>query len=164
VEALSNALAEYTGTVVVVSHDDYFISKIATRIIEVRPGLVRDFPGNLTDYRAYVEEGLWGANDSAAAKKKEAVSSEQSEKERRIQQRDQKKKLQRLVEKLEREIDVHEQEIGELQKVLDDQANAYNHVLLAETAQKIESKKQDLDSLMEAWELRHTELEAMKDS
>ncbi len=49
-DVLLNALVEYTGTVVFVSHDRYFIDKLATRVFEVGGGKVEIFPGNYEDY------------------------------------------------------------------------------------------------------------------
>ena len=49
-DVLLNALMEYTGTVVFVSHDRYFIDKLATRVFEVGSGKVEIFPGNYEDY------------------------------------------------------------------------------------------------------------------
>src|SRR5246127_373714 len=49
-DVLLNALMEYTGTVVFVSHDRYFIDKLATRVFEVGGGEVEIFPGNYEDY------------------------------------------------------------------------------------------------------------------
>jgi ATP-binding cassette subfamily F protein 3 len=49
-DVLLNALMDYTGTVVFVSHDRYFIDKLATRVFEVGDGRVEIFPGNYEDY------------------------------------------------------------------------------------------------------------------
>ncbi len=49
-DVLLNALMEYTGTVVFVSHDRYFIDKLATRVFEIGEGKVEIFPGNYEDY------------------------------------------------------------------------------------------------------------------
>jgi ATP-binding cassette subfamily F protein 3 len=49
-DVLLNALVDYTGTVVFVSHDRYFIDKLATRVFEVGGGQVEIFPGNYEDY------------------------------------------------------------------------------------------------------------------
>jgi ATP-binding cassette subfamily F protein 3 len=49
-DVLLTALQEYTGTVVFVSHDRYFIDKLATRIFEVEDGRVTVYPGNYEDY------------------------------------------------------------------------------------------------------------------
>jgi ATP-binding cassette subfamily F protein 3 len=49
-EVLLEALKDFTGTVVFVSHDRYFIDKLATRVFEVADGGVQVFPGNYEDY------------------------------------------------------------------------------------------------------------------
>jgi ATP-binding cassette subfamily F protein 3 len=49
-DVLLDALVKYTGTVVFVSHDRYFIDKLATRVFEVGEGKVEIFPGNYEDY------------------------------------------------------------------------------------------------------------------
>jgi ATP-binding cassette, subfamily F, member 3 len=49
-EVLLTAIQEYSGTVVFVSHDRYFIDKLATRVFEVEDGRVHVFPGNYEDY------------------------------------------------------------------------------------------------------------------
>jgi ATP-binding cassette, subfamily F, member 3 len=63
-DVLLDALLKYTGTVVFVSHDRYFIDKLATRVLEVADGHVHVYPGNYEDY-------LWrkqqGANPTGAS-------------------------------------------------------------------------------------------------
>ena len=53
-------MQEYSGTVVFVSHDRYFIDKLATRVFEVEDGKVHVFPGNYEDY-------LWRKQGQAGA-------------------------------------------------------------------------------------------------
>jgi ATP-binding cassette, subfamily F, member 3 len=59
-DVLLNALVDYTGTVVFVSHDRYFIDKLATRVFEVGDGKVEVYPGNYEDY-------LWRKQGGAQA-------------------------------------------------------------------------------------------------
>jgi ATP-binding cassette subfamily F protein 3 len=66
-DVLLKALTDYTGTVVFVSHDRYFIDKLATRVFEVGEGRVEVYPGNYEDYR-------WRKEGGAAALQ-QAVSS-----------------------------------------------------------------------------------------
>jgi ATP-binding cassette subfamily F protein 3 len=56
-DVLLEALSKYTGTVVFVSHDRYFIDKLATRVFEVGEGRVEVYPGNYEDYRWRKEGG-----------------------------------------------------------------------------------------------------------
>lgn len=55
-EMIEEAISEYEGTVVVVSHDRYFISKIANRIVEIVNGELRSYPGNYAYYLQKKEE------------------------------------------------------------------------------------------------------------
>jgi ATP-binding cassette, subfamily F, member 3 len=59
-DVLLNALAEYSGTVVFVSHDRYFIDKLATRVFEIGSGRVEIYPGNYEDY-LWRKDGARGA-------------------------------------------------------------------------------------------------------
>jgi ATP-binding cassette subfamily F protein 3 len=160
VETLVRALEAFAGTIVLVSHDDYFVSKIATRIVEMRPGLVRDFPGNLADYRLYVEQGLWGDAGREKARENEWSKSAEREKEARIRGRERYKKLQRAVLKLEREIGSREAELGRLKKTLEDPANSSDHELLLETSQTMDLEQAELEDLLREWELQRSQLEA----
>ncbi len=64
-DVLLEALMEYTGTVVFVSHDRYFIDKLATRVFEIGEGRVEVYPGNYEDY-------LW-RKQGGSAKQNEAI-------------------------------------------------------------------------------------------
>jgi ATP-binding cassette subfamily F protein 3 len=49
-EALEEALADYTGTVLMVSHDRYFMDRTANRVLEIAGGVIREYPGNYSEY------------------------------------------------------------------------------------------------------------------
>lgn len=49
-ESLENALIEFEGTIVTISHDRYFLDNVCTRTIEIRDGLVTDYPGGYSEY------------------------------------------------------------------------------------------------------------------
>jgi ATP-binding cassette subfamily F protein 3 len=59
-DVLLDALQKFTGTVVFVSHDRYFIDKLATRVFEIGDGRIEVFPGNYEDY-LWRKEGKAGA-------------------------------------------------------------------------------------------------------
>ena len=63
-DVLLEALQDYTGTVVFISHDRYFIDKLATRVLEVADGAVSAFPGNYEDYLWRKENGAGAAASS----------------------------------------------------------------------------------------------------
>jgi ATPase subunit of ABC transporter with duplicated ATPase domains len=51
-EVLEDALADFEGTVLVISHDRYFLDRIATRIVELDEGGMHNYPGCYSDYWA----------------------------------------------------------------------------------------------------------------
>ena len=73
-DVLLTALQEYNGTVVFVSHDRYFIDKLATRVIEVADGSVHVFPGNYEDYLWRKDGGGTAAAAVDKAQKKASAS------------------------------------------------------------------------------------------
>ena len=80
-DVLLTALQEYNGTLVFVSHDRYFLDKLATRVIEVEDGKVRVYPGNYEDYvwrKSGGPEGMLSANGQPeqAASALEAAASQ----------------------------------------------------------------------------------------
>jgi ATPase subunit of ABC transporter with duplicated ATPase domains len=52
IESLNTALEKFSGTLVFVSHDREFVSTLATRVLEVRPGTIIDHRGRYDDYLA----------------------------------------------------------------------------------------------------------------
>jgi ATP-binding cassette, subfamily F, member 3 len=66
-DILLEALSKYTGTVVFVSHDRYFIDKLATRVFEVGEGRIEIYPGNYEDYRWRKEGGAAKLQESVEA-------------------------------------------------------------------------------------------------
>ena len=65
IESLNTALDKYTGTLVFVSHDREFVSSLATRIIELRPGRKEGDPAAVIDFRGSYEDYLAGVSTSA---------------------------------------------------------------------------------------------------
>jgi len=164
IEMLGDAMRDFGGTIVFVSHDEYFISKVANRIIEVRPDKVRDFPGTLHDYRDYLERMFADESDGTQKGKsdtKNAVDDVAVQKEQRIKDREARKKLSRTIEKLEREITQAETKITSLTVVLNNPANALNHVMLHETSSSIAKEEDALLERMSELEERQAELAKM---
>src|SRR3984893_227227 len=68
-DVLLEALRKFTGTVVFVSHDRYFIDKLATRIFQIEGGKLQDYPGNYEDYLWQKQRSGTEPADSAAKPK-----------------------------------------------------------------------------------------------
>jgi ATP-binding cassette subfamily F protein 3 len=153
VERLADALSAYDGTILLVSHDEFFISRIANRVVELRPGLFRDFPGAPADYRAYIEAGYLQSLEEIAqrsAAEKESGDDEEA-KEERVRKRKERTQLQRRIERTERDIDETEKELRSVRIVLQDPANAANFQLLHETQVRFDALQHKHDTLIDLW-------------
>jgi ATP-binding cassette subfamily F protein 3 len=159
VERLAEALAEYDGTVLLVSHDEYFVSRIVNRVIELRPGIFRDFPGSLEDYRSYLEAGyLAPLEDNANDASKSSSQNEQS-KEERIRRRKERTQIQRRIERLEESISGVEDAIRKAKGQLENPANAHDFACLRDAQDQLNAKGSEHDQLMEQWSELHQSLD-----
>ncbi len=143
-EVLENALAEYTGTIIFVSHDRYLLNKIATRIVEVKNGETREYKGNYDDYLAAKE--LEAANAAEASSKKAAktqyrTKSQRAEDVRRKQE----------IKELEAKIECLEAEIKELEELICQPEVASDYQKMTELCADLEEKKASLSAAMDEW-------------
>ena len=138
------AIDEYEGTLIFVSHDRYFVNKFATRVWELENGTIRDFPCGYAKYRSIKEH--------------EAVQRIQQpkKKEKTIRQTGS-KELEKLVRRLEREIDAQEKKIAALDEMLVQAATDYQE-LMRLTEEK-EQEEANLEALMTQWEEASAALE-----
>ena len=159
IEILAKALEEFIGTVVFVSHNEYFISRVANRIIEMRPGVFRDFSGTIARYHSYLEAGYFKDDDALVKTETGVDESEKSDKQKRIQTREERKQLDRKIEKIENEIEQKEDEIQVLTAALHDPANSSSFELLHETMQKLDAVRKKNEELVGEWEKLQEKME-----
>jgi len=152
-EILEQALNRYTGTVLFVSHDRYFINKVATRILNLTGETVVNYIGNYDYYLEKCRE----LTQIYAPGKEEAVKSEpessskldwKQQKEAQARQR----KLENDRKKTEDAIEQTEQRIQELEEAFADSEIATNSAKLQELHQEYAEKQQELEKLYEVWE------------
>lgn len=141
-EALENALRQYEGTLLIVSHDRYLINKIADRIYALCPDGARAFDGN---YDAYLEK----TKESTAEKaEKPAKNLEYAQKkEREAATRKEKAELRRL----EVRINESESEISKLENQLQEPETASDYQAAMEITEKIEKMKHENEDLVARW-------------
>jgi len=68
-EALEQALVEYAGTLLVVSHDRYFLNRLISRLLYLRQGTCDAYPGNYADYQAHLAAQASAQQPTPSAKK-----------------------------------------------------------------------------------------------
>jgi ATP-binding cassette subfamily F protein 3 len=116
-EVLEAALADYTGTLVFISHDRRFIDALATRVLEVTPGRLREFLGNYADYRAkLVAEASRAEPKAPAPRPTPAAPSAAAPAPVSREERDRARERKKAREKLERKLGSLETQILEREK------------------------------------------------
>ncbi|WP_286230448.1 ABC-F family ATP-binding cassette domain-containing protein [Neobacillus mesonae] len=153
-EVLENALIDYPGTLLFVSHDRYFINRIATKVVELSREGSTEFLG---DYDYYVDKKLEQEELAALAQvasEKKATSLESSEKANYQQDKEMKKlerQRKRKLEEIELRIEELEEQIQEFEQLLCDPEVFQNHEKVIEINQNNEKAKAELEQLMEEW-------------
>ncbi len=150
-EVLDRALGEFTGTLLMVSHDRYLLSKVPSRIVELTGEGIHSYPGNYEAYRRAI------AQPSVTATKQEELPKEavpsasanayhRSKKERAMQVQ-QKKKLAET----EAEIARLEEENGTLQTEMSQPEVAGDYAQLSQLLAQLEENNQRLEELYDIW-------------
>jgi len=111
-EVLEDALRGYSGTLLFISHDRDFIDALATRVVEVRGGALRSYPGNYSDYRRAGERTLESEPPGPTASADVAAPAVDA-KQQRIANRQRDKDRERQLERAHKRLAALEQEILE---------------------------------------------------
>jgi ATP-binding cassette subfamily F protein 3 len=148
-DVLLDALLEFSGTVVFVSHDRYFIDKLATRVFEVGDGKVNVYPGNYEDY-LWRKQGIVEASSKPAAQEPAPVNESPSDgaKPKRLnpirlrQLQDRCSAIEDEVSRLEAEIAGHERALSVFESVEE----------TMRLTRIVETRRSELQALVAEWE------------
>jgi ATP-binding cassette, subfamily F, member 3 len=150
-EVLENALVDYPGTILFVSHDRYFINRIATKVLELSGNGCKEYLG---DYDYFVDKKQEIIELQALEQKVQTShnpvpekTSYQQDKEVKKQERQRKRKL----EEIETRISELEASIEQYELELCDPEVFQNHEKVIEINLKNEKAKEELEGLMEEW-------------
>lgn len=153
VNILIQALEQYEGTFVVISHDRYFVENVATKIWYIEDYQLKEYPGTYHEYEAWQEKREKDVKASAAAEAPVAKQEKQPrEKNEFTQLSNQLKQVKRQVSDVEKEVTKLEQQLAEQEKHLADPAVFGDIAKLQQATQKFEEIKTDLDKTQEHWE------------
>ena len=153
-EVLEDALSGFGGTIITVSHDRYFINRVADRIIEMQPGGVTEYIGNYDDYlekknRPVELEAVVGKTRTELDK----------EKRREKMNKQALRQLKVRAQEAEKAVGAKEEEIADLEAQLAD-PNLYADTVRAAAVQKAYQQAQgDLSRLYEEWEAAEAALQ-----
>ncbi|MBM7565170.1 ribosomal protection-like ABC-F family protein [Paenibacillus sacheonensis] len=158
-EVLEAALMDYDGTLLFISHDRYFLNKMAERIVELHPEGTEHFLGNYDEMiqkKREIEELLLETLSAAQGKQSKSapvaeaapVTAYEADKQAKRDERNR----QRKQEQLENDIARLEGEISSLEQRLTD-PEVYNDYVLVGTIQSdIDTRKAELQAVYDAWE------------
>ena len=168
---LQEALAHFPGTLLVVSHDRAFLDPLVTKVLEVTPGKLRWFAGNVSEYLAKVEAeqsaGLVHGGTQALPGPAGAPStSPKSAKERRRQEAERRAKinpLRKAVERAEAEVDAASAEVETWETAMRDPAWFQRGDATATDMKTYESAQRRLARAEEVWTDAQAALEAAEE-
>ena len=147
-EWIEEAVADYTGNLLFVSHDRYFINQFATRIWMLEDGKITDFEGTFAEYRAWKEKKL----PAPPPKKEEAPP--KKEKPKRTGGT---KLLEKEVAAAEREVTRAEERMYDLTQEIE--ASSSDYLKLTELYEQREALEEEIAHLYANWERLSAELE-----
>jgi ATP-binding cassette, subfamily F, member 3 len=150
-EMLEDALCEFDGTVLFVSHDRYFINKVANRVLDMKREKMTQYNGNWSDYLEFLEKQKNavevqedGLTKTAQAKQKRADKNKAEEL----------REAKKCIERTEREIERQEERLEEIETELAMPEGLSEETLIS-LSREHESVQGQIDELMKEWEEAH---------
>lgn len=154
-EVLEDALAEFGGTIILVSHDRYLLNKVASRIIEIKHDEVNSYEGNFDAYSEAVNAARQLKMQSEAeikrAEEEKAYKENKARQYRSKEQRAADAQKRNRIRELEKEIEDTEVLIFELENAISDPEIASDYSKMSEKCKELEEAKTALDEKMDEW-------------
>ncbi|MGN0491891.1 ribosomal protection-like ABC-F family protein [Ruminococcus sp.] len=148
-EELENTLKEYGGTLLIISHDRYFINKLADRVLVMTPDGVTEYLGNYDYYLERTKSEIGESKAEKAAVNKEKPQNDYFlQKQRQSEERKRKTRLS----KAEAEIERLDGEIEKTQALLSSEEVAADYEKLIELTNKLEQLQQEQEEQYLIWE------------
>lgn len=152
-DVLLEALRKFAGTIVFVSHDRYFIDKLATRIFEIEGGKLEDYPGNYEDYLWQKQRTGTEAADSGAKRKspEPGASGRPGEQQKRAKKTNPSsiRKMEKDRDELEGQISRSEAEIASLELELGQFKSAEQSIRIAGAIETLRARLKETTKLWE---------------
>jgi ATP-binding cassette subfamily F protein 3 len=148
-------LAEFGGTIILVSHDRYLLNKVASRIIEIKHDEANSYEGNFDAYSEAVNAARQLKMQSEAeikrAEEEKAYKENKARQYRSKEQRAADAQKRNRIRELEKEIEDTEVLIFELENAISDPEIASDYSKMSEKCKELEEAKTALDQKMDEW-------------
>ncbi len=155
-EVLEDALADFDGTVLFVSHDRYFINRVATRVIAMGEELVQ-VEGGWEEYQEYLDAQRDGTLPSAFEDSGLTKTAQAKQKRAEKEEAQRREAAEKRLEQIEADISQREQRQKEIEALLADPASLAEGMLVS-LSQEYDALQIQIDKLMEHWEEAHETL------
>jgi ATP-binding cassette subfamily F protein 3 len=152
VNILIQALQQYEGTFIAVSHDRYFLDNVANKIWFIEDKDIKEYPGTYAEYEEWNAKRPQPVATSIPVKQEKEVKPKVEEKKSTPNTQQQLKKLNDQLQKTEQEISAFEQSVKTIETKLADEDVYSNSSKLAEANQEYTSAKFLLDTAQKNWE------------
>lgn len=149
-EILEDSLVKYDGTVLVVSHDRYFLNKVTNKILDMSSEGIFEYLGNY-DYYLEKKAELEEKDDVTVEQKTKTQIVNERKKEREI--KNEKKKRDKQIKDIEKRIEELENEIANFEEKLCQQETYNDTSLMLELNNNMAKSKLELDELYNQWDL-----------
>ena len=146
-EMLEDALCAFDGTVLLVSHDRYFINKVATRVLELKGSGLTAFDGNWSDYANALEQAQRPQEETSTITKTAATKQKKADKQAELQAKETKKRAKQL----ETDILDAEAQLEDIAALLEDPAGLDAEEITA-LSQAYADMQTKIDALLSEWE------------
>ncbi|MBO5754282.1 MAG: ABC-F family ATP-binding cassette domain-containing protein [Proteobacteria bacterium] len=160
-EALEQALRDYPGTIVVISHDRWFIDKVCNKIASIENGKIDIFEGTYSEHEAFM-----AARQAEMQAASPELESQNAKKKRRIESAQQREALKKAtkhlsdrVKKLENRTTELETQIAEIDEALADPETYKNSARIKELTTTKAAAQTELDATLEDWMMAQAELD-----
>jgi len=169
-EILIDALADYRGTMVFVSHNQSFVNRLATKIWDIRGSEIEEYPGNLYEYYDHLDRlSESSAPEDQLARTPQGKNAKGDRKEQRREEAEQRRRIRATLKPIEDRLMGLEKRIAELEKRQKElEAILSDPEVFADSNQGVSYMKEyrelreKLNELMGRWEFGQAELEAAK--
>jgi ATP-binding cassette subfamily F protein 3 len=168
-EALEEALADYDGTMLLISHDRYFLDKLVSRVIELKRGALNEYSGNYSYY-------LWKRNQEPEAPKKNAEDicpqefgspirktkgQKRLEAEARQELSRERNRLQKAIERIEKDIEESESRFKWMEAALANPETYRNGTDISRLNRDYAKLKQRIEEMYESWDTHRQMLDQL---
>ncbi|MBR2714787.1 MAG: ABC-F family ATP-binding cassette domain-containing protein [Ruminococcus sp.] len=146
-EALEKTLLNYGGTMLIISHDRYFINKLANRVLYMDESGFTEYLGNYDNYLERIENKESEDIKAEDTKEKPKLNDYQLQKQQKAEERKRKTQLK----KCEEQIALLEEEIESLNQQMNDESVISDYEKLSEITENLEKAQSQLDECYELW-------------